>query len=116
MKKFLLAGVALAGLMTAGAASAADLPSRQFAPAPAQMISAVPVFTWSGFYIGAQLGYAWSNNDNDFALGEFDESGRHAELTDVQSQMLIVETPLLPRMLSSRATSGALTGLPRVLG
>jgi len=69
MKKLLLAGVAVAGLLAAGAASAADLPMRSMAPPPpAPTFSAVPVFTWTGFYVGAQLGYAWNNNDNDVAL------------------------------------------------
>jgi outer membrane immunogenic protein len=68
MKKLLLAGVAVAGLLAAGAASAADLPMRSMAPPPPPMISAVPVFTWTGFYVGAQLGYAWNNNENDFAI------------------------------------------------
>jgi outer membrane immunogenic protein len=38
------------------AAMAADLPSRKVAPAPAY---AAPIFTWSGFYLGLQAGYAW---------------------------------------------------------
>jgi outer membrane immunogenic protein len=66
MKKLLLAGVAVAGLVAgATAASAADLPSRTMAPM-APMISAVPVFTWTGFYIGAQVGYAWGDDQDDF--------------------------------------------------
>jgi outer membrane immunogenic protein len=52
MKKFLLSSVAFLGLATG--AMAADLPSRTAPMAP--MISAVPVFTWTGFYIGAQVG------------------------------------------------------------
>jgi outer membrane immunogenic protein len=57
MKKVLLSSVA--GLALAAQAFAADLPRRS-APAPAL----VPVysFTWSGFYIGGQLGYAWGTN------------------------------------------------------
>jgi outer membrane immunogenic protein len=58
MKKILLSSVALLGL-TAGA-MAADLPSRR---APAPMIAAVPVFTWTGFYVGVNAGYGWNNND-----------------------------------------------------
>jgi outer membrane immunogenic protein len=65
MKKLLLAGVAIAGLVAgASAASAADLPVRS-APPPAPMIAAIPIFTWTGFYVGAQVGYAWGDNNND---------------------------------------------------
>lgn len=60
MRKFLLSTVALAGL-TAGAV-AADLPSRRVAPAP--VYAPVPVFTWTGFYIGANAGYGWSDSNN----------------------------------------------------
>src|SRR3712207_2520306 len=60
MKKILLSSVALLGL-TAGA-MAADLPSRR---APAPVFSAVPVFTWTGFYVGVNAGVGFSNNDDD---------------------------------------------------
>jgi outer membrane immunogenic protein len=60
MKKILLSSVALLGL-TAGA-MAADLPSRR---APAPIIAAVPVFTWTGFYVGVNAGAAFNNNDSD---------------------------------------------------
>jgi outer membrane immunogenic protein len=62
MKKFLLSSVAFLGLATG--AMAADLPSRTAPMAP--MISAVPVFTWTGFYIGAQVGYAWGDDEDNF--------------------------------------------------
>ena len=61
MKKVLLSSVAFLGL-TAGA-MAADLPSRTMAPAPAPMISAVPVFTWTGFYVGVNAGWIRQNGD-----------------------------------------------------
>jgi outer membrane immunogenic protein len=60
MKKILLASVALLGF--AGAASAADLPVRAAPPAP--IIAAVPVFTWTGFYVGVNAGYGWNTNDS----------------------------------------------------
>jgi outer membrane immunogenic protein len=63
MKKILLSSVALLGL-TAGA-MAADLPSRR---APAPVIAAVPVFTWTGFYVGVNAGYGWNNNDVSVTL------------------------------------------------
>ncbi len=60
MKTILLSSVALFGL-TAGAL-AADLPSRRMAPAP---YVAVPVFTWTGFYIGVNAGYGFSDSNNN---------------------------------------------------
>jgi outer membrane immunogenic protein len=57
MKNLLLSSAALVAL-TAGAL-AADLGSR----APAPMMAAVPAFTWTGFYIGVNAGYAWGNDD-----------------------------------------------------
>jgi len=59
MKKLLLATAALAVMATA--ASAADLPQRQVAPAP--YVPVVPAFTWTGFYLGLNAGYAFSNSD-----------------------------------------------------
>src|SRR4051794_6055146 len=70
MKKLLLSTVALAGL-TAGA-MAADLPRRAVAPAP---FVAVPVFTWTGFYIGANVGAGWNSRDrNDGGFFDFDRN------------------------------------------
>ena len=67
MKKYLLASVAALGLVAAGAASAADLPSRKGpVAAPVYM---PPAFTWTGFYVGANAGYGWGNvNANGFAV------------------------------------------------
>ena len=57
MKKLLLASVALFGF--AGAAAAADLPVARAPPAP--IIAAVPLFTWTGFYVGVNAGYGWKH-------------------------------------------------------
>lgn len=72
MKKYLLASVAALGLVAAGAASAADLPSRKGPiAAPVYM---PPAFTWTGFYVGANAGYGWGNvNANGWAnVGDLD--------------------------------------------
>jgi outer membrane immunogenic protein len=58
MKKYLLSSVAALSLVAAGAASAADLPSRK-GPIVAPVYA--PVFTWTGFYVGGNAGYAWGN-------------------------------------------------------
>ncbi|MFZ0495829.1 MAG: outer membrane protein [Methylocella sp.] len=53
-----------------------------FAAEPAPLPPPVPVFTWSGVYLGGQIGYAWGNdnvswsgtaNDLDLAGGSFGE-------------------------------------------
>src|SRR4051794_41546345 len=59
MKKLLLSSVALLGF-TAGA-MAADLPRRAAPP----VFAPVPVFTWTGFYVGLNAGYGFSNNNDD---------------------------------------------------
>ncbi|MCB5173796.1 MULTISPECIES: outer membrane protein [Microvirga] len=61
MKKLLLASVALFGF--AGVASAADLPVRTAPPAP--IVAAVPIFTWTGFYVGVNAGYGWQDNNQN---------------------------------------------------
>ncbi len=40
---------------------AADLPRRA---APPEYFAPVPVFTWTGFYVGVNAGYAWTNDNN----------------------------------------------------
>ena len=55
LKRFLLASVIAA---TATASMAADLPSRRAPVAYA----APPVFTWTGFYIGGNVGYYFNDN------------------------------------------------------
>ena len=83
-----LLGAAYAALAVAGAVSAqaADLPTRKEAPAP---IFVAPPFTWTGFYVGANVGGVWSNGGNasttvfanGFPIGTI--SGVPATLADV---------------------------------
>ena len=65
MKKFLLSSVALLGF-TAGA-MAADLPRRAAPP----IYAPIPVFTWTGFYVGVNAGYGWKDTDDNTCIGCF---------------------------------------------
>ena len=59
-RKLALGGVSLVAVLAAGSAAvAADLPAYEPAPAVA---APVPSFTWTGPYIGAQVGYGWGNS------------------------------------------------------
>ncbi len=54
LRRVLLASVGAVAL--AGTALAADLPTR--APPPVY-VPPVPIFTWTGIYVGGDIGYAW---------------------------------------------------------
>ena len=72
-----LAVISTIGMLSAGGiAYAADLPARTAALAPAPVFA--PVFTWTGFYIGAHVGGAWRSDKcrsfvPESAEGEFNE-------------------------------------------
>ena len=57
--------------LSAGFASAADLPRRSAAVAPAPVVA--PVFTWTGFYAGLNAGFITAKdqgvNDSSFTVG-----------------------------------------------
>ncbi|MBS7545807.1 outer membrane protein [Ancylobacter oerskovii] len=61
MKKILASGVALAALMVAAPAFAADI--AQPYPTKAPVVAPVPVFSWTGFYLGANAGYGWGSGN-----------------------------------------------------
>jgi outer membrane immunogenic protein len=54
-------GIALvtASVVGVGAATAADLP-RRGAPPPSPVYLPAPVYNWTGFYIGGNIGYGWA--------------------------------------------------------
>ena len=62
-RNILLSSAALAALSTASLA--ADLPARKTAPAPI----VAPIFTWTGFYVGAQVGAGWTSNKVTDSIG-----------------------------------------------
>jgi outer membrane immunogenic protein len=76
MKKSLLAGVSLGALALASGAQAADMPARPAYKAPA--LAPTP-WSWTGFYVGANVGVAGartrvSNPDLIFFPGSFDSN------------------------------------------
>ena len=62
-----LKGVAIAALTAAStmAAQAADLPTRKEAPPP---VFVPPPFTWTGFYVGANIGGIWSSGSRSLTF------------------------------------------------
>jgi len=62
MKKILLGSVATGALIAAGSANAADLGPRPAYKAP-PMVAPVPVYSWTGCFVGAHGGWGWSKKD-----------------------------------------------------
>jgi outer membrane immunogenic protein len=71
MKKFAFAAASALGLF-AGTALASDLPSIKGPPAPQ------PVFTWTGFYGGVNLGGGWTQNHHLSGAEFFNDPGTGA--------------------------------------
>jgi outer membrane immunogenic protein len=65
MKKWLLGCVACGAMMIANSAFAADLAARPAYKAAPPM----PVFSWTGFYIGAHVGSGWSTVESNITAG-----------------------------------------------
>jgi outer membrane immunogenic protein len=63
MRKILLSAVSIAALTTS--ALAADLPSRKEAPV---YVPPVPAFSWTGFYVGADIGASFATTSLDPVL------------------------------------------------
>jgi outer membrane immunogenic protein len=55
-------------LLLAAPAAAADLPGRYEGP---NLFSSAPVATWTGFYVGAQVGYAWGSDQTHIDVPGF---------------------------------------------
>lgn len=67
MKNYFAAGVAAIAIAAASAASAADLPARR-GPVEAPVFLP-PAFTWTGFYVGVNAGYAFRAEDSATTTG-----------------------------------------------
>jgi outer membrane immunogenic protein len=65
MKRLLIYLAGTAMLLSPLVAHSADLPAR--APSPPPPLP-MPVFSWTGFYVGANIGGAWANNGWNDAL------------------------------------------------
>ena len=68
MKKFLLSLTALSALL-AGPAMAADLPVR-YSPPPAMAPVVVSYYSWTGCYVGANVGGMWVKKDWSVGAGD----------------------------------------------
>lgn len=62
---------AAAVVMLSGTAFAASLLPSRTKPPPAPYIPPPPIFTWTGFYIGANAGVAFGNNNGGIASYDF---------------------------------------------
>jgi len=64
MKKILFGMLGIASLVTTSAL-AADLPARVYTKAP---VFVEPVYNWTGFYVGGNIGYSWGRSSDTSTL------------------------------------------------
>ena len=64
MKRMLI-GITAAASLLATSALAADLPARTYTKAP---VYVEPVYNWTGFYIGGNIGYSWGRSNDTSTL------------------------------------------------
>jgi outer membrane immunogenic protein len=69
MKRTLLAGIAGLAIVASAPAHAADLRVRRPPPPPPPVVAPVPVFSWTGCYIGANVGGAWTRDSDGGIAG-----------------------------------------------
>jgi outer membrane immunogenic protein len=82
MKKLLLGTVALIALGATVPALAADLPARTYTKAPAY--APAPIYNWTGFYIGGNIGGAFSSNNGFSGAGVVTSNNNGAFMGGVQ--------------------------------
>ena len=56
--------ISVVAILASGAVFAADLPSNQ---APPVFVAPLPTFTWTGFYVGAHVGYGWGQEGDNLS-------------------------------------------------
>jgi outer membrane immunogenic protein len=102
MKKLLLVSVAGVALVAAGAVNSADAADvYRKAPPPAPVAVPPPVFSWTGCFVGAQLGWGWGRKNVDsfeisdgvrdtfFGSGHIDTSGSAAITSSAGAKLLV---------------------------
>jgi outer membrane immunogenic protein len=57
-------------MISAGAASAADMPAVPYTPYTRALPFFSPIYSWTGFYIGAMGGYGWSDEQRATIAGQ----------------------------------------------
>jgi outer membrane immunogenic protein len=83
MKKILLATAALVALGAAVPALAADLPARTYTKAPPYVPA--PIYSWTGFYIGGNIGGAFNGNNGFNGAGVTTSNNNGAFLGGLQA-------------------------------
>jgi outer membrane immunogenic protein len=116
MKRVILAGIgALAMVSLMGAANAADLPRREAMPAKAPVFA--PVYNWTGFYLGVNLGGGWSSSESNFgeASGVVGGGQIGYNWQAVGSPLVLgLEADFQGTSLKNTATVGAISGEAKV--
>src|SRR5712691_10721772 len=65
MKRILIGSAVVVSLLSATSAFAADLAARPYTKAP---VYVEPVYNWTGFYIGGNVGYSWGRSRDTSSL------------------------------------------------